>query len=317
MIRVFAGAETYRSRAAFREAQERAAREAGAPVAVLRDEALTPAAFQATVEGQPLFGALPPVAVERLCVHTGERAEAVALVLRHMPSDRVLLVWEEGVPNPQGIVWRALTAVADAVEEFAPLSEPEALAWLAEAVRARGRTIAPDAARGLLAAVGTSLQFLAAEVEKLSLVVAEGSVITAADVDALTPARTTADAFATVRALVRGDAATALRLLAAHRLSGTEPRSLFFLAIQELGRLLRVREAIDAGELVTAWGLAREFRLPRGAADALLATAHKSKTASVRALFDRGVVAYYHLNTGRADAAAVLELLALTSIQVA
>ncbi|TSC71976.1 MAG: DNA polymerase III subunit delta [Parcubacteria group bacterium Gr01-1014_38] len=313
MVTVFYGEDTYRSREAYRTAREAAREHADVPVVVLRDERLTPAALHAALGGETLFGARPPVAVERLTSFTGASATAIASVLRAAPQDAIVLVWEEGVPAGNGIVWRALQALAD-LQHFPLPSEPEVLTWLVQRAAASGRTIDAAARRALVARCGANLWLLASELDKLILIQPVGS-ITAADVERVTASTPAVEIFTVVRAIVHGQAREALRSLAAGTLAGEDPRRIFFLVLRELEVLLRVRERLDQEESPTEWELAREFHLPKSAAEHLLRTARQTTTPPLRALFDRGVVAYYHLNTGRAEAGEVLERLALEGMQ--
>lgn len=314
MIRVFFGEDAFRSRAAYRTAQEAARLAAGTPVTILRGDALTPRAFQDAAEGQSLFGITPPLAVERLTAWTGDAAESVVRTLERLPRERTLLVWEEGVPAMAGRVWRALRDRADAVEECSPLGEAEVLGWIAARCVESGLTPDTTAVRALLALFGNDLFALASEIEKLALASRTGR-LTAEDVQAWTSVRAEADAFGVVRAFARGDGRAALRLLAEYRKAGEDPRRLLFLIVRELRRLLRVRDGLDRGERLTEWSLAREFRIPRAAADTLLRSAHATSTPVMRGMVDRCVVAYYHLNSGRAEAGEVLEQLALHSLR--
>lgn len=307
-LTVFYGADTYRSRAAYRAARQAAEKRTDVPAVVLRDEQLTPAAFHEALGSHTLFSTRPPVAVERLTAFTGASATAVAAVLRNSPAGVTVLVWEDGVPAANGIVWRALQAQA-AVKHFPLLSEAEVLAWIGERVTESGRTMDASARRALVARCGVNLWFLASELDKLTLL-GQGP-ITVADVDLVTPPSSDAEIFSVVRAIVHSEPVEALRLLTAGVLSGEDPRRMFFLVFRELAALLRVREQLDRGEAPTAWSLARDLHLPQRATEHLLRTARATTTAKLRALFDRGVVAYYHLNTGRAEADEVLETLVL------
>lgn len=311
MVTVFYGADTYRSREAYGGARERAQREVGSAALVLRGESLTQGAFQASVEGQSLFGQAPPLAAECLTTFTGPAAEAVAQVLPTIPHERVVLVWEEGVPPANSRVWRVLKEVADRLERFDPLSETEVMAWVRERVSAAGRSMEPAAVRALLSACGLDCWSLASELDKL-LLGYPSRLLTAADVEEVcAPSRTHADPFAVVRALTSGEREVALRLLVGARREGGEPRLLFALLIRELRFLLEVREALDRGERLTTWSVVRSFRIPSSAAEHLLHAAKKTTTLSVRALFDRCAVASYHLNTGRMGAGELLESMVL------
>lgn len=309
MIRVFYGADTFRSREAFRSARKQIADQTGVPVVLLRDEALTPVSLHTAASGQTLFSASPPLAVERLTAFSGAHGASIAQMLRTFPRRRTLLVWEEGVPNVQGVVWKALK-IAGKLEEFTPLSEAHVRSWVQKKLDGTGRTLEPAAAEALIERGGADLWRLSSELEKLILLKDAGP-ITEEDVAELTSAGVEAEVFATVRAIVRGDARVALMLLAEARKIGEEPRRLFFLLVREVKHLLLVRDLLDRGEHMTPWVVASTLRLPRNAAEALLETSQRTSTSAVQALFDRCVVSYYHLNVGRAEADEVLETLAL------
>lgn len=314
MLHVFYGTDTFRSREAYVAARAKAADAAGTPCRVLRDEELTVAAVTEALEAQSLFGSTVPLVVERLTSFTGDDAERVVEALRRAPKERTVLVWEDGTPPVNGIVWRTLRAVAKTCTVFDPLSESAVHAWIDQRAQATGRKLEPAAVQRLLTACDGSLWCVAAELDKLMLLRSRGT-IAVADVDeAVSGGVPAADLFTTVRALVGGDGRAALQHLVAYERSGEDPRRLFFLVVRDVQRLLQVRAALDRGEPLNVWGLARDFRLPRDAAAHLLAVAHKTTTRALRTLFDRCVVAYYHLNQGRAEAAEVLESLALGTL---
>ncbi len=314
MIRIFFGEDTFRSQAAFREARETAAARAGVPVVILRDEALTPAALAGALEGQSLFGGVPPVAVERLTRFTSAAAEAVAVALQNVPRPRTLLVWEEGDPNPQGIVWKALRRLADRHDRFESLPPADLARWIRARVRAGGGEIEPAAVSRLLELCDADLWRLSTEIDKLVLHRGRGP-LRVADVDALVPEAVTVDIFGAVRAIAGGEVAEALRHLVAARRAGDDPRKLFFLVVREIQHLRAVRARLDAGERLFWWDVARSLHLPRAAAESLLAAAPRLTATGLRTLFDRLVVSYYHLNSGRAEAGEVLETLALSRAQ--
>lgn len=314
MIRVFFGADTFRSREAYLAARAEAAGAVGTPCRVLRDEDLTLASVTEALEAQSLFGTTAPLALERLTSFTGADAERIAEALRRAPTGCTVLVWEEGVPPANGILLRALRAVAQTCMTFDQTSESDAHAWIDQRARAAGRQMEVAAARHLLAVCDGNLWCVAGELDKLMLLRSNGPV-TEADVAEITSGNLpAADLFATVRALVSGEGRAAMKLLVAYGRAGEDPRRLFFLVVRDIQRLLRARMALDRGESLGVWDLAREFRIPRDAAAHLLAVAHQTTTRALRTLFDRCVVAYYHLNTGRAEAAEVLESLALGTL---
>lgn len=313
MIRVFYGADTYRSRLAFRAAREDAERKTGGGAVMLRDEGLSPHAFQAAVEGQPLFGVAPPIAVERLTAFSGTQAEQIAGVVVQIPRDRAVFIWEDGVPPAAGIVWRTLESAADERAEFRVLSETEVVRWVTARAGDARQNIEPTAVRELYAACGADLWSLSSELEKLFLLKPKG-VLTAADVREVTSSPPLADVFGAVDAIVQRDGGSALRRLATSRRAGEDLRRLFSLVLRDLRRLLRIRDGLDRGESLSPSSLAGEFHMPRSAAAALLRTARRATVPLLRSFIDRLVVAYYHLNSGRAEAGEVLESFILRDI---
>jgi DNA polymerase III delta subunit len=314
MLYVFYGTDTFRSREAYVAARTKAANTVGTPCRVLRDEERTVASVTEALEAQSLFGDPRPLAVERLTAFTGDDAERVTEALRHAPGERTVLVWEDGTPPANGIVWRALRAAATACTAFDQLGESDARTWIVQRAQVAGCLVKPAAVQRLLTACDGNLWCVAAELDKLMLLRSRGAV-TVADVDEIVSGgHPAADLFATVRALVSGDGRAALKFLVAYERSGEDPRRLFFLVVRDVQRLLQVRMTLDRGEPLNAWDLARDFRLPHAAAAHLLAVAGKTTALALRTLFDRCVVAYYHLNTGRAEAAEVLERLALGTL---
>lgn len=310
MVRIFYGPDTYRSREAYHTALSAAERRAGTPALVLRDEALTPAAVHAALEGQSLFGVVPPVALERLTSFSHTQAERIADVLQGLPRDREVFVWEDGTPLATGVVWRALESVAGDRSVWNTLSESEVIRWIGARATASGRTVEPAAVRELYAACGADLWSLSSELEKLFLLKPKG-VLTSADVREVVSTPPRADVFGAVNAIVQRDRVTALQRLATSRRAGEDLRRLFTLVLRDLRRLLRIRGGLDSGEALSPWSLAHEFHIPRAAAGDLLRTAQATTTPRLRSLLDRLIVAYFHLNTGRAEAGEVLESLAL------
>lgn len=87
---------------------------------------------------------------------------------------------------------------AGTVLAFNPLGGDELLQWVEKGFRDRGCSLAPGTAEALLAASGTGLQALTAEMDKLSLFAGTGGTVTPADVERLVPRGTEQNVFALV-----------------------------------------------------------------------------------------------------------------------
>ncbi len=114
--------------------------------------------------------------------------------------------------------------------------------------RALGVTVAPDAARLLLAKVGANTRLVVEEVRKLATYAGDQATITDAHVAELTPNVAEGDFFETAEAFFSGDLKWVLAALQRHFFSGGDARPVIS-ALQNRNRILiQVRALLDAGE---------------------------------------------------------------------
>ncbi|MDP2930740.1 MAG: DNA polymerase III subunit delta [bacterium] len=109
------------------------------------------------------------------------------------------------------------------VHEFKPLSALLTVQWLKKEVNQLGGKISDEAARALVAGLGTDLWVLSNEIKKL-VCLKEGKIIDAADIKFTN--QLAANIFHTIEAMASGDKRLALKLFSRH-LEGGE--SLFYL----------------------------------------------------------------------------------------
>ncbi len=171
-----------------------------------------------------LFGARKVVVLRRADLFLKTHAAEVANGLGRLPpGTAVALVLDGGGKPPKAI----LDAFAG-VECKRPYDTPPpwarpggapgpapAVAFVLSRARDARKAMARPAAERLVAAVGSSRARLASEVEKLSLHAGDRPEITADDVEALCERARTETAYPFADAVAAGDAAQALRLLAA------------------------------------------------------------------------------------------------------
>lgn len=146
---------------------------------------------------------LPAAAQERLAAYLEANPPACVLVLEAASLDR------------RRRLWGVLQRVAEVVEAD-PLEVRDAVAWVTSRVRELGKRITGEAARALVAAVGTDLHALSGEVEKLVAYAGERATLQLSDVEAVASHGAEVSVFALTDAVAAGDAAAALRVL--HRL---------------------------------------------------------------------------------------------------
>jgi DNA polymerase-3 subunit delta len=153
---------------------------------------------------------------------------------KNLPKDAPLLRWARDHPD------RAF------VRSFQTPQGAALVRWVSQRATQLGGEIQPAAAALLAESVAGDVRTAGQEVAKLLDYVDRRRPVTAADVEALTPARGQSDIFAMVDALGQRDGRRAMRHLH-HLLDLEEPRYIFSMVVRQFRLLLLAREALDAG----------------------------------------------------------------------
>jgi len=138
------------------------------------------------------------------------------------------------------------------VQEFASLSDPEAVQWIQNRVDSRGGKISNKNAQLLLGMTGGDLWQLHWEIEKL-IHYKQGQIsslqveIEARDIEAVTTGLFNQDIFALTDAVGSKNPGLALRLLEEQLLSGVSEHFLLNMIIRQVKILLQIRQALDSG----------------------------------------------------------------------
>jgi DNA polymerase-3 subunit delta len=174
------------------------------------------------------------------------------------PPDTVLVLVARGKAPDR--LRKAVEKAGGELREYeAP--KPRALPrWAAERAAEEGLTLDAEAARTLVAVVGTSQQRLQREVERLALLAHPKPSLTAEQVQRLASGAAGGQGYELADALVAGELEQTLRL--AERLveQGDRPAGLVYPVLRGLRRTLRAAELVDAG--VSETDLAKELRTP-------------------------------------------------------
>lgn len=128
---------------------------------------------------------------------------------------------------------------------------PEGVAlerWIREAVAERNGRIHPKASALLAANIGSNLDILTQEIEKLVLYKGDNSEINDADVALLSPYVAEASIFDLVDALGNRNGRKASLLLQQKFSAGEDPFSLFPMIIRQFRLLIQVKELANSGE---------------------------------------------------------------------
>lgn len=133
------------------------------------------------------------------------------------------------------------------VVEFSTLKTGDLTAWLEKKARQAGKSLAPGVSAQILARVGSSLQALSPEIQKLILYTGENTVITAEDVAAVTPASLEEDIFAVVDALGEGNPARAIAGVTRLVRQKQAPPAILGMVARQIRLILRTGEALGSG----------------------------------------------------------------------
>jgi DNA polymerase-3 subunit delta len=146
--------------------------------------------------------------------------------------------------------------------------------WAAERAREEGLNLDQEAAKALVAVVGTRQQRLAREVERLAILAHPRTQLTAEEVHRLAAGEATQQVYDLADALVAGDVPASLGL--AERLTGAgdPPTKLAWPVVRRLRDVHRAAELLDAG--VPESKVASAMKMPPWAAKRTLAQAKKA-----------------------------------------
>jgi DNA polymerase III subunit delta len=206
--------------------------------------------------------------------------EPLEKALEGIPEGTVLVLIARGKP-----LARLCKAVAKAGGEQREYSAPkpwELPKWAAERAAEEGLRLDSEAAKALVAAVGTRQQRLAREVERLAILAHPHTQLSAEQVRRLAAGEATQQVYDLADALVAGDVEASMRL--AEQLTADEPAAkLVFPIVRRLRDVHRAAELLESG--VPEAKVAAAMKMPPWAAKRTLAHARRAdRDALARAL---------------------------------
>lgn len=205
--------------------------------------------------------------------------ETMLSLIETLPPETILVFVLEGKPDGR----RKLTAAMkkrDAMVEFATMTEHEIFAWLKAYAAQRGKAVEPQALETLLQRVGTDMQMIATEMEKICCYAEKSDQITRKDVLDISSQTLEANAFEVVDLLAAGrrqQAAEQIDLL----LREGHSIQMFMGAVgYRLRQLLAARQGWEEGKSVQA--AAAKVQGPRFAAQRTAKQAKAMRTEHLR-----------------------------------
>lgn len=205
--------------------------------------------------------------------------ETLLSLIDTLPAETVLIFLLEGKPDGR----RKLTAALkkkDALVEFSTMTEYEIFSWLKAYAAQRGKAVQPQALETLVQWVGTDMQTVATEMEKVCSYAENKELITKEDVQAVASQTLEANAFAIVDLLLQGKRERAARQMDLLFEDGGSVQMFMGAVAYRLRQLLAARQGWEEGKSLSA--AAAKVQGPRFAAQKTATQAKTMKTETLR-----------------------------------
>ena len=238
----------------------------------------------------------------------GDSAEKLKQYLPDCPPSSVLVFYVRGKADGRKKLYTALKKQA-AIVSFERLTEDQLRAWIARECKRRGKNISYDTCALLVFSVGTDLQLLSGELEKLCAYAGEHQEITSADVDAVCARNTEYKVFDMAGAILDGDGKRAFALMNAILRDGED--RLYLLAL--LGRQCRQLASVSRMNLAGAsqQQIERATGMPGFAVRRTLKQAGRYTQEQLTAMADACLQMEYQVKSGQIGDEGSLERLML------
>ena len=192
--------------------------------------------------------------------------------LADMPPETVLLLIARGKADAK--LANAVGGAGGVVKAEAAPTKKELAHWVRDLAADQGLTLAPDAARTLVAVVGERQQRLAREAERLALLAYPKTELSSEQVARLAAGEASTQAYELADAVVAGNVDDALRAAERLREMGEAPGRLLYSVSQRLRDVHKAAELVEAG--VPENEIAARIGKPPWLAKRLVATARRT-----------------------------------------
>jgi DNA polymerase-3 subunit delta len=176
-------------------------------------------------------------------------SEALIAWAKDPPPDTVLLISAMTWSRQHQVKWVDAVAGAGVHCVFWPIKPEELGPWIAARARSAGLSLSRDAVEVLAERVEGNLLAAAQEVDKLVLLAGSTS-LDAHGLESLVADHARFDVFRLVDAVLAGDAARGMRIARGLRAEGEEVPALLPWLVSQLTTLVRLAQAVEAGQPV-------------------------------------------------------------------
>jgi DNA polymerase III subunit delta len=274
------------------------------------DSRLTFSELQQACDALPFLAPARIVLVHDLLASVPDKAfmEKLEAYLPRLPeTTRLLFLESQPLPENHRIIRLAAKEETGHVKRF---DRPEGAGlerWVRDHVAAKGGRMAPQAAQLLAANVGSDLDALSNEIEKLVIYKGSEDLIEVADVLLLSPYVAEANIFELVDALGGRQGPSAARLFQDKINEGVDPFYLFSMFTRQFRLLLQTKYLLEAGEQPV--GIAGQLKVRPFVAEKLARQARGYSMEQLEQIYRRLLEVDVDAKTGRADLLTSLHLL--------
>ena len=209
----------------------------------------------AAPDAEALIGSLPAISLmaeRRYLLADGverwraPQVKAVAAALASAPEEVTVVLVARGAA-PKGLA-EAVKAAGGEVITYAAPGRRELPGWLVAGARERGFTLAPQAARALVARIGEGTVRLSGELDRLALWAGDGGTVDLEDLESLTIDVSERAGWTLADAVVARDAEAAIAAADALLAEGNAVTPLVYGMANRLRSAHQAAEALDAGK---------------------------------------------------------------------
>ncbi len=222
-------------------------------------------------------------------------APELADYIRHMP-DTACLVFVESEVDKRGKLYKAVNETGRVVE-CARQDEKTLLYWIAGQVQKEHKKIRESTARYLLEKVGTDMENLAQELQKLFAYALDETEITVADIDAVCTGQVTNKIFDMVEAVAKKQQNKALAYYEDLLALKEPPMRILFLLTRQYRQLLQVKEMMKEGYDRTQ--IAKSVGVPSFAAGKYMDQCRQYSNRQIREILEDAAELEEAVKTGR------------------
>ncbi len=230
--------------------------------------------------------------------------------IANLPDTAVLIFNEDEVDKRS----RMFKAVKDHgyVCEMNGLSEDDLSIWVAQLLNKDGKKISRDDLRFLLERVGTDMENLGTEIEKLVCYIGDREVVTKEDILTVTTEQISGKIFAMTDALGAKNKKLALELYHDLLAVREKPMTVLYLMVRQCNMILQVAEMNRQG--LDRSAIASKAGMPPFAVGKCLSQAKNFTKQQLLHLITYGTELEEQIKTGRIDERIAVELFLLTAV---